>query len=152
MPQRSVTGSRYCSARAPIGKVAIAASETGATSRQLQRRVSPTVKGMLAIEVDDQECDRRDPRLVDRRHQRHIDQRRAEAGKAAHHPRYTGDRDRRGKTRIGDDVRQQRSEGKFCHGKSSGRGAPFSREGRQRRAPGGAGHPCGAGRAISGTS
>jgi len=50
MPQRSVTGSKYCSASTPSGMVAMAASDTGATSRQLQRRVSPTVKGMLATE------------------------------------------------------------------------------------------------------
>ena len=102
MPQRRITGSAYCRASAPSGMVATAATDTGATSRQLQRRVCDTVNGMLATLSVIRSVMRGDPRIIDGGHQRHIDQRRAEAGKAAHDSGQRRDQNGRDETRLGD--------------------------------------------------
>ena len=48
MNQRRISGSDIPEPATPSGMVQIAASDTGATSRQLQRRVCDTVNGALA--------------------------------------------------------------------------------------------------------
>ena len=57
-------------------------------------------EGQAQIGVDQQQRRRGDVRAVDRRDQRHVDQRRAEAGKAAHQAGEHGDADGAMKARV----------------------------------------------------
>ena len=69
-------------------------------------------------EVGEQETRSADLRPVERAHQRHVDQRRAETGKAAHRAGQHRNAEREGKARVGGDGRESRGGGEIDHHRS----------------------------------
>ena len=103
-PAQQISGSTRPAPSRRVAAPAQPATETGRLRANCIAASARIVNGKAADRVDQQQRRRRDPRPVHRRDQRHINQRRAEAGKAAHQAGQGGNRHRAMEAGVGDGV------------------------------------------------